>query len=156
MLYKCNDLWICNVKSLLICKKKYNWVKAVKPFSWVRLASSPGPTQKIGKRAWLHLQTFSYVLNQYVTITCLMWSCGSQQLLTNSRWTDLATERLQTNLTVPTCRAVALNYSVRNMRNDVRQIIIIKIIIIMNNIIWKISIQLTSVGLAYAHPIISK
>ena len=38
--------------------------------------------------------------------------------------------------------AIALNYSVKNIRNDVRQIIII----------WKIAIQLTSVGLAHARP----
>ena len=38
--------------------------------------------------------------------------------------------------------AIALNYSVKNIWNDVRQIIYI----------WKITIQLTSVGLAHTHP----
>ena len=47
-------------------------------------------------------------------------------------------------LTVRTCRAVALNYSIKNIRNDIRQIIIIIILY---------SIELTSVGLAHARPI---
>ena len=44
--------------------------------------------------------------------------------------------------------AIALNYSVKDIRHDVRQIII-KIIIILS---WKIAIEQTSVGLAHARP----
>ena len=68
------------------------------PRCW-SLASSPGPTPKIGKGGLVSLANFPVCAESayYAAITCLMWSHGSQLLLTmvlQSRWTDLATERL--------------------------------------------------------------
>ena len=59
--------------------------------------------------------------------------------------------KLYGNLTYVRMRpaAIALNYSVKDIRHDVRQIIYNNN---NNNISWKIAIEQTSVGLAHAYP----
>ena len=69
--------------------------------SGVRVASSPGPTQK-SERGLVTLANYLVCAESayYVTITCLLRSRGSQLLLTmalQSRWADLATEQPQGN-----------------------------------------------------------
>ena len=50
--------------------------------STCQVALSPGPTQKIGKGAWSHLQTFLYVLSQHIMqqLRGPYVTCGSQLL----------------------------------------------------------------------------
>ena len=81
-----------------LCLDKYQVSSAVH----VRVASSPGPTRKIGKKGLVTLPRMCWVsilCNSHVSYT----SCGSQIQMTiviQSRWTDLVVDRLQANLHV--------------------------------------------------------
>ena len=62
----------------------------------------PRPHQKNQERGLVTLANYLICAESayYVTIMCLLWSCGSQLLLTmalQSRWADLATEQPQGN-----------------------------------------------------------
>ena len=66
------------------------------------LASSPGPTQKNQERGLVTLANYLVCAESayYVRIMCLLWSRGSQLLLTmalQSRWAYLVTEQPQGN-----------------------------------------------------------
>ena len=71
-------------------------------YDWLLLWGSlvPRPRPKNWERGLVLLANFPVCAESgcYVTIACLTWSRCSQLLMAlQSRWTDLATERLQTN-----------------------------------------------------------